>query len=85
MINIGEQDQSPQNETENTEKRKPGPLDEKEKIRARYAGTDGVTLIPARLQPGLLEDMQASARSRDLVVLCGYLGLASHAAGISIT
>lgn len=58
MINIGEQDQSPQNETENTEKRKPGPLDEKEKIRARYAGTDGVTLIPARLQPGLLEDMQ---------------------------
>lgn len=32
--------------------------DEKEKIRARYAGTEGVTLIPARLQPGLLEDTQ---------------------------
>lgn len=58
MKNTGEQDQSPQNETESTEKRNPSPLDEKEKIRARYAGTDGVTLIPARLQPGLLEDMQ---------------------------
>ena len=31
---------------------------EKEKIRERYAGTDGVALIPARLQPGLLEDQQ---------------------------
>lgn len=58
MKNAGEQDQSPQNEKGNTEKHDRGSLDEKEKIRARYAGTDGVTLIPARLQPGLLEDMQ---------------------------
>lgn len=58
MKNTGEQDHSLQNETARAEKRNPGPLDEKEKIRARYAGTDGVTLIPARLQPGLLDDVQ---------------------------
>lgn len=32
--------------------------EEKEKIRARYTGTDGVTIIPARPQPKLLEDTQ---------------------------
>lgn len=58
MKNAEEQDQGPQNEAEGTEKRTPGPLDEKEKIRERYMGTDGVTLIPARLQPNLMEDTQ---------------------------
>lgn len=58
MENAEEQDQGRQDGPERTEKRNPSPLEEKEKIRARYAGTDGVTLIPARLQPGLLEDMQ---------------------------
>lgn len=58
MKHAEEQDQRPQDKKENPEKRRQGLLDEKEKIRARYAGTDGVKLIPARLQPGLLEDTQ---------------------------
>lgn len=58
MGNAGENQSSLQDKKKQAEMHDQSPPDKKEKIRARYAGTDGVTLIPARLTPGLLEDVR---------------------------